>query len=129
MSSLLSALPTLLPSPNELIGTLALREENYKRAVQYLKLVPEKYQKAMNIHKEGYLSRDPFFIEPLQKRLSTSINAKYEFAKKMLQYQKLMGNGKTTDERRLAKVKYAIARRNSFEYCWALTQYSKGIFL
>ena len=37
------------PYYNELIGMLALREENYKKAVQCLKLVPEKYQKTIYV--------------------------------------------------------------------------------
>ena len=30
------------------------------------------------------------------------------------------------DERGIARLKYAIGRRNSFEACWALTQYWRG---
>lgn len=44
----------------ELIGTLALREENYTRAEIYLSKVSDDYLKSMNIYKDGYLSRDPF---------------------------------------------------------------------
>ncbi|MDE6395844.1 MAG: hypothetical protein K2K84_01065, partial [Muribaculaceae bacterium] len=43
---------------NELIGTLALREENFDRAISYLSRVSPGYQRTMNIYKDGYLSRD-----------------------------------------------------------------------
>lgn len=34
--------------------------------------------------------------------------------------------GHTSDERGLSRMMYAIGRRNSFEECWALTQYWRG---
>ena len=132
------------PYWDELIGTLALREENYERAMQYLAKVPVSYQKTMNIYKEKSLNRNPFYAYSnrwdkydsnysweYERRtqkvgLSTMDNAKYKFAKQMADYKKQMRQGKTTDERGLARIKYAIGRRNSFEECWALTQYWRG---
>lgn len=49
---------------NELIGTLALREENYIRAENYLSKVSDRYMRTTNIDKRGYLSRDPFVFYP-----------------------------------------------------------------
>ena len=43
----------------ELVGTLAIREENYRRATAYLSKVSEEYCKSMNIC--SYLKRDPFY--------------------------------------------------------------------
>ena len=127
---------------NELIGTLALREENYQRAAYYFATVSDKYQRTMNITKAGYLNRDPFYAYPnrweksepewewesrtIKKPLQSPHRAKYKFAKRMLELQHKMKYGKTSDERGLARLKYAIGRRNSFEECWALTQYWRG---
>lgn len=130
----------------ELIGTLALREENYSRAVGYLSGVSHRYLKSMNIDKGGYLSRDPFChyrsrwevfspypgIEWEQETASTRHRydsepyAKLKFARQMQSYKEQMKNGSSADERGMARLMYAIGRRNSFEECWALTQYVRG---
>lgn len=126
----------------ELIGTLALREENYSRAISYLTKVSEKYQRTMNIFKDGYLGRDPFTPYPKRWRvyygeweletvvayhnIKSYIGAKLEFARAMQDYKHQMQYGKTDDDRGWAKLMYAIGRRNSFEECWALTQYWRG---
>lgn len=133
---------------NELIGTLALREGNYNRAVTYLSKVCQHYLKTMNINKGGYLDRNPFLPYPSRWKMWTpsyagaelwesegqamshtnrsNPNAKLDFAHKMQEYKRQMTHGKTSDERGLARLMYAIGRRNSFEECWALTQYWRG---
>lgn len=133
---------------NELIGTLALREENYNRAETYLSKVSQQYLKAMNIDKHGYLSRNPFSSYPsrwkvwtpsyagaeswesenqaVRHAIMSNPNAKLDFARRMQEYKRLMTYGRTPDERGLARLMYAIGRRNSFEECWALTQYWRG---
>ncbi len=131
----------------ELIGTLALREENFARAEHYLSRVSEHYLKTMNICKAGYLAKDPFRPYPSRwKEVSSSYSdetwaveheasrhisrsnclAKLEFARKMQTYKKAGKHGKTADERGMAHLMYAIGRRNSLEECWALTQYWRG---
>lgn len=124
---------------NELIGTLALREENYERAVQYLSAVSLEYQKNMNIYSGGYLAREPFVSYPTRwnseyewedKVSSVSArpeDAKLRFARKMHSLKKEMQYGATADIRGLARLRYAIGLRNSFEQCWALTQYWRGM--
>lgn len=128
---------------NELIGTLALREEKYSRAIEYLSKVSKKYQRTMNIYKKGYLGRNPFYAYPSRWNVNNYSDCEYEstvgkhsgksftgakldFAKKMRKYQQQMKNGKTGDERGWARLMYATGRRNSFEECWALTQYWRG---
>lgn len=131
---------------NELIGTLALREENYGRAADYLSRVSEHYLKTMNVDKYGYLSRDPFVPYPSRWEPHTCYDgeiyeyeisavyhrpvsrpaAKLDFARKMQAYKRTMNHGRSADERGLARLMYAIGRRNSFEECWALTQYWRG---
>ena len=136
---------------NELIGTLALREENYARAISYLSRVSLPYLRSMNIDKDGYLSRNPFTLYPsrwgsytfrdeyeggnttwewenatARHACQSNPTAKLDFARKMLGYKKQMQSGKTANERGIARLMYAIGRRNSFEECWALTQYWRG---
>lgn len=132
----------------ELIGTLALREENYNRAITYLSKVSEHYLKTMNIDKGGYLCRNPFTPYPsrwetytptyagaepwefesqaMRHANKSNPNAKLNFARRMQEYKRQMTYGHTSDERGLARMMYAIGRRNSFEECWALTQYWRG---
>lgn len=129
---------------NELIGTLALREENYQRATTYLASVSDEYLRTMNIYKEGCLNREPFYAYPsrwikndygeweartIKKSLPNLQMVKYNFAKRMLELQDQMNLEKTADERGMARLKYAIGRRNSFEECWALTQYWRGEYM
>lgn len=132
----------------EVIGTLALREENYSRAIKYLSKVSDKYLASMNIDIDGYLDRDPFICysarwakitpsyvggeeyyldnQAADHTSGSNPRGKLNFAKSMLQYQKTMKHGKSADERGMARLMYALGRRNSFEECWALTQYWRG---
>lgn len=110
----------------ELIGTLALREEDYRQAVNYLSKVSEHYVRTMNIDKGGYLSREVFNPDS-PHRPGSAPRAKLDFARRMLAYRRTMtAAGAGPDERGLARLMYAIGRRNSFEDCWALTQYWRG---
>lgn len=132
----------------ELLGTLALREENYGLAIMYLSEVSPAYQRDMNIY--NYLRRNPFAAYPsrwetfsfsdeddgweIESKVSgnntvSPMNAKLNFAQRMLAYQEEMNNGETADKRGLAALMYAIGRRNSLEECWALTQYWRGCYV
>lgn len=141
---------------NEIIGTLYLREGNYDKAAYYLSLVSPGYQKSLNIYKEGYLAYDPFVYNYTPedkwyypayksdyeytddrmprpkdetskvKKLNSPKDAKLNFAREMSRLAGLMRHGKTPDERNMARLRYAIGRYNSFNSCWALTQYWAG---
>lgn len=130
----------------ELIGTLCLREERYADAVNYLSKVSETYRRNLNIL--PYLDRDPMTCYPSRHHVFTSqgwsykyecsvsspetrtwnpISAKLDFANAMSDLRhKIISSGADPDARGLAMVDYAIAWRNSFEECWALTQYWRG---
>ena len=118
------------PYLDEIIGTLALREERYKLAADYFARVPKMYFATLNIYKDGDLHCNPFCAFPDHwhnfDNMTSPLEAKYHFACRMLHYQTLMKHGKTPDERGMARLKYAIGRRNSFEDCWGLTQYWRG---
>jgi len=131
---------------NELIGTLALREENYDMAMDYLSRVGLGYQRSMNVY--PYLDRNPFVNYPDRWRKNgyegyeweyecswdgyvpdsyDPDNAKLRFAREMKTLKQQMENGGTADMRGLAKLRYALGVRNSFEQCWPLTQYWRGM--
>lgn len=126
---------------NELIGTIALREENYERAAGYLSKVSPDYIKSLNTY--CYLSRDPFFnypdrdvyngywewttsTDPMRLILPESNNPKLNFAYKMARLGRLARTANDPDTRSLAALEYAVGVRNSFGECWALTQYWQG---
>ena len=92
--------------------------------------MPEEYIATLNIYKQGYLNKNPFSYSPGHwhdfDTIASGLKAKYQFACRMRHYQKQMQHGKSADERGMARLKYAIGRRNSLEVCWALTQYWRG---
>lgn len=126
---------------DELIGTIALREERYDRAAKYLAKVTPVYQRGIGIYE--YLDRNPFINYPdnwasphnwrhqstssvAPFKLPTADNAKLNFALKMARLQRLAREAKDPDTRGMAALEYAIGRRNSLEHCWGLTQYWCG---
>lgn len=113
----------------ETIGTLALREENFARAEHYLSRVSDDYIRTMNTKKKGYLDRDIFDCYS-GYRLDTvadgANNPKLQFARMMKSLNNTMRYGRNADERGLAKIRYATARRASYNRNWALTQYWRG---
>ncbi len=136
---------------NEIIGTLYLREGNYNEAVEYLSQVSVDYQKTLNVYRCGYLIDNPWvncymptdkwdypqketeidesltnaFNPANSSLLLTPEDAKLNFAKEMSRLQQLVKTG-TPDERGMARIRFALARFNSFNDCWALTQYWSG---
>lgn len=127
----------------ELIGTLALREADYSRAVDYFSRVSERYMRTLNTF--PYLDREPFAANPpypggndaygsvygpgTTEKGCPRPDAKLDFARRMLTYSRAMRDGTTADERARARLLYAVGRRNSFNRCWALTQYWRGFYL
>lgn len=127
----------------ELIGTLALREAEYARAVDYFSRVSDRYMRTLNTF--PYLDREPFAANPpytggndtygsiygsgTTEKGSPRPDAKLDFARRMLAYSRTMRDGASADERARARLLYAVGRRNSFDRCWALTQYWRGFYL
>lgn len=138
---------------NDIIGTLYLRKGQYAEAVKYLKKVSKHYQRSTDVYKGEYLAYNPWDYAYLPQdkwdygwsdtydgldeclpvenycavtKLPTQINAKLNFAVKMIRLQNEMHSSKDSDARSLARMRYAIGRYNSFNTCWALTQYWCG---
>mgnify|MGYP003305961074 CR=1 FL=1 len=104
----------------DIVGTQCLRTMRYKEAVNYFKVISTAYQ----YHHNLYMDYDPFCVE--HERIEQKINFKYDFAKEMHSLQQSINATEDPDRKAEFMVKYAVGIRNSFTYCWALTQYYKG---
>lgn len=102
----------------DILGTKYLRNMRYTKALSYLSKV--KYMGHLNVRmvynpfseKRVYGGEDNYF--------------RFEFAKEMCKIEKQIANEKNPNIKAQLMVKYAIAIRNSFGFCWELTQYYKG---
>lgn len=94
---------------DELIGTLAMREENYSRACRFLVRVSPDYERNLNIY----------------RHLGGKPGSKLEFARRMLAIQTTMNGDADADTRGLAHLMYSIGLRETLNR-WALLQYRSG---
>ena len=106
---------------NDIVGTQCLRNMRYKEAVEYLGAVSEAYKKHLNVN----IKYDPFSIE--RKSIKLKSEFRYDFACKM--YSSEQSINLTSEPNRKAKLilEYATGLRNSFDLCWGLTQYYRGV--
>lgn len=93
----------------------------YAEAVKYFGAVSEAYKNHHNV----YMKYDPFSVERSVIKCETDF--KYDFAREMHSLEQSINL--TTDPNRKAQlmVKCAIGIRNSFDSCWGLTQYYRGV--
>ena len=105
---------------NDIVGTQCLRNMRYADAVIYLSDVSEAYKNHHNVYME--FAPFSFDIEPIK----ITSDFRYDFAKEMHSLEQNIGL--TTDPNRKARLmlKFAIGLQNSFDRCWALTQYYRG---
>ena len=105
----------------DIIGTRYLGELNYDKAVKYLSKVSSSYQSRLNT--EAYMYRDPFSIP--EATLTNHDNYKLTFAKEMLRLEKSIASAKDQSKKAFDLIRYGTGMRNSFTYCWILTEYRK----
>lgn len=105
----------------DLIGTRYLSELNYDKAVRYLSNVSSSYQPRLNT--SAYMYRDPFSIA--ESSLSEHKNYKLTFAKEMLRLEKSIASATDQNKKAFDLIRYGTGLRNSFTYCWILTEYRK----
>lgn len=127
----------------DLAGTLYLRHRDYRNAVRLLAKVSPGYQSLLNVDRDGFLRRDPFFYQSELQRRDWYSNGhayfpgplpkddirsgkKLFFARQMLNLERIVSTDPDADTRGMARLKYAIGLENSFNSCWALTGYSRG---
>lgn len=109
---------------NELIGTHCLREMRYADAELYLAKVAPNFYVRTNVYKGGYLNRDPFSVE--QSMWSHGADAKLCFARRMNRLEQDIASTTDPNLKAMLMLDFGIGLRNSFDYCWALTQYRRG---
>ena len=105
----------------DLIGTRYLSELNYDKAVRYLSNVSSSYQPRLNT--SAYMYRDPFSIA--ESSLREHKNYKLTFAKEMLRLEKSIASATDQNKKAFDLIRYGTGLRNSFTYCWILTEYRK----
>lgn len=110
---------------NDIIGTKFLLQTDYAQAAKYLEKVPAAFQYTLNTSKDGYMKRNPF--QP-DAPFSDQSDYKLNFAREMLSLQQRIEQ--STDPNRKAQwmIRYANGMLNSYDHCWALTQYYKSSF-
>lgn len=123
---------------NDIVGTQYLRNMNYSKAVEYLSAVSSSYNKG---HLNTYIYYNPFslvkcdnvqndgFSSSLSYDFGSECDFKYSFAREMCSLEHSIATVKDPNRKAWLMVRYAIGIRNSFDSCWALTQYYKGCFL
>ncbi|MDE5858698.1 MAG: hypothetical protein K2H32_10150 [Muribaculaceae bacterium] len=114
----------------DIVGTLYLREMNYKKAIEWLSNVSSDYQQRMNIAKDGYFTLDPFRFQSDKKHfISDSNNYKLRFAQEMAQLDIIANSDVDSNRKAESKIRYAIGLRNSYGKCWYLTAYGYNMGL
>lgn len=105
----------------DVVGTRYIKEMNYEKAVKYLKLVSSSYQSRLNT--EVYMDRDPFSIN--EADLENYENYKLRFATEMLRLEKSIAQSTDNSKKALDMIRYGTGLRNSYTYCWTLTEYRR----
>ena len=105
---------------NDIIGTQCLRNMRYKEAYEYLGKVSLAYKDHLNV----YMKYNPFSNK--REKIQQTSDFRYDFAREMYSLEQAIKQASDPNRRALLMVKYAIGIRNSFDLCWALTQYYRG---
>ena len=109
----------------DIVGTLYLRESQYKKAMEVLSQVSPTYQLRLNTH-DNLCAHDPFGVASNSQPTNT-VDCKYNFASEMYALQQVFQNSQIDPNRRAnAMLSYAIGYKNSFLTAWGLTQYGRG---
>ena len=105
---------------NDIAGTQCLRAMRYEDAVRYLGAVSRSFEGHLNTS----LKWDPFALE--QTAIADCSDFKYRFADQMQALERSIGITTDPDRKAFFMLRFAIGLRNSFGFCWMLTQYYKG---
>lgn len=110
----------------DIVGTLYLREGNYKKAMENLSKVSPKYQFRLNTN-YNLCAHDPFGISTGADREGQLLDCKYNFASQMYALEQIFNNPQIDPNRRAdAMLNYTIGYERSFLASWGLTQYGQG---
>ena len=111
----------------DILGTQCLRHMRYREAVEYLGKVSKQYQ----YHHNVYTNYDPFVLDPYlhfsgRPSYYDDDDFRYRFAREMHSLEQDISTMQDSNRKAQMMVRYAIGIKNSFERCWALTQYYAG---
>lgn len=106
---------------NDILGTQCLRNCRYEEAVYYLGKVSKYYKAHLNVEHQF----NPFNIN-YEKTTATSDNFRYDFALKMRDLERTIEHTSDVNLKAEAMFEYGIGLKNSFFFCWELTQYYYG---
>lgn len=111
---------------NEILGTHYIREMRYKEAKQTLAKVPYDFFRQTNVYKEGLLDYNPFSYR--REKWALSLDAKYQFACLMSQYDEEIEESDNPNRKAIAMLKLATGIFNSSQrgHCFALGFYQSG---
>ena len=105
----------------DIIGTQCLRHMRYTEAKRYLGEVSKRYYFHLNVCMEyAPFDADRVVVIPQDS------DFKYRFASEMSALEQDIRVVEDPNRRAMMTLRYAIGMKNSFSYCWGLTQYYLG---
>ena len=105
---------------NDIVGTQCLRNLRYADAAVYLRQIGRSFEGHLNTD----MRYDPFSNET--RIIKDVYDFKYRFALEMWTLEQEMKTTANPDRQAETMMRYATGMRNSFDRCWALTQYYRG---
>lgn len=105
---------------NDILGTQYLRNMCYAKALECFGTISNAYQTHHNL----YLGYDPFCAE--RKSIELKTDFKYDFAREMHSLEQGIEEAADPNRKGRLMVKMAIGIKNSFDFCWPLTQFYCG---
>lgn len=105
----------------DIVGTQCLRNMRYADAEQYLGSIAPSFYGHLNVCQ----THKPFALD-YNEREYNDTDFRYQFAREMNALEREIATAENLNEKAQAMVRYAIGLRNSFDWCWSLTQYFRG---
>ena len=105
---------------NDILGTQYLRNMRYAQALECFGAISNAYKNHHNL----YLGYDPFCAE--RKSIGLKTDFKYDFAREMHSLEQGIEEAADPNRKGRLMVKMAIGIKNSFDFCWPLTQFYCG---
>ena len=105
----------------DIVGTQCLRNMRYADAEQYLGSIAPSFYGHLNVCQ----THKPFALD-YNEREYNDTDFRYQFAKEMNALERKIATVDNPNVKAQAMVCFAIGLRNSFDWCWSLTQYFRG---
>ena len=106
---------------NDIVGTQCLREMCYGEAVKYLSKVSNAYNRN---HLNVKMKYNPFGLK--REKVPHKYDTRLKFAREMHSLEQKIKSTTNKREKAECMFRFAMGLRNSFDWCWPLTQYYRG---